>query len=81
MNKFEHRCGSVTCIQKAELKTDNEQQYDEMLVHEHYLVPSRINEMKYIHCISCGTIYCQLCGKSVDARAAQHHQIDNFESV
>jgi hypothetical protein len=31
------------------------------------------------HCITCGTVYSQLCGKSLDAGATQNHQIDKFE--
>jgi hypothetical protein len=50
-----------------------------MLVHEHTPISTTINEMKYIHCITCGTIYCQLCGKSLDAGANQSHQIDKLE--
>lgn len=35
-------------------------------VHEHNLVPIIINEMRYFRCITCSTIYCQLCGKSLE---------------
>jgi hypothetical protein len=47
-------------------------------VHEHNLVPTMINEMKYFHCITCGTIYCELCGKSLEASATHNHQVDKF---
>jgi hypothetical protein len=40
-----------------------------MSVHEHNLVPTIINEMRYFRCITCGTIYCRLCGKSLEASA------------
>ena len=55
---------------KVDPNTDR--QHNEMLVHEHYLVPTTINEIKCFHCINCGTIYCQLCGKSIDASATQN---------
>jgi hypothetical protein len=48
-----------------------------MLVHEYNFVSSTVNEMKYFHCTTCGTFYCQLYGKSVDASATQNHRIDN----
>jgi hypothetical protein len=48
-------------------------------VHEHSLVPTIINEMEYFRCITCDTIYCQLCGKSLDASTTQNHQVDKFE--
>jgi hypothetical protein len=48
-------------------------------VHEHNLVPTIINEMGYFRCITCGTVYCPLCGKSLDASATQSHQVDKFE--
>lgn len=35
-------------------------------VHEHNLVPIIINEIRYFRCITCSTIYCQLCGKSLE---------------
>jgi len=50
-----------------------------MLGHEHTLVSTRINEAKYIHCITCGTIYCRLCGKSLDAGTNQNHEIDKLQ--
>jgi hypothetical protein len=50
-----------------------------MSVHEHNLVPTIINEMEYFRCITCGTVYCQLCGKSLNASATQSHQVDKFE--
>jgi hypothetical protein len=34
-----------------------------VMSHEHYLVPTRINKSEYFRCITCSTIYCQLCGK------------------
>ena len=40
-------------------------------VHEHILVRTIINEMECFRCITCSTIYCQLCGKSLDANANQ----------
>ena len=46
-----------------------------MLVHEHNLVTTTINEMKTFRCNTCGTIYCQLCGKSLIPRATQNHKI------
>jgi hypothetical protein len=48
-------------------------------VHEHIFVPTIINEMEYFRCITCGTVYCQLFGKSLDASATQNHQVDKFE--
>ena len=48
---------------------------DIMLVHEHNLVPTTMNEMNTFCCNTCGTIYCQLCGKSLVPRAAQFHKI------
>jgi hypothetical protein len=48
-------------------------------VHEHILVPTIINEMEYFRCITCGTVYCQLCGKSLDVNATQNHHVDKFE--
>ena len=45
----------------------------------HILVPTIINEMEYFRCITCGTVYCQLCGKSLDANATQNHHVDKFE--
>jgi len=50
-----------------------------MSVHEHNLVPTIINERRYFRCITCSTIYCQLCGKSLDASATQNHHLDKFE--
>ena len=35
-----------------------------IMSHEHYLVPTRINRLEYFRCITCSTIYCQLCGKA-----------------
>jgi hypothetical protein len=46
-----------------------------MLVHDHDLVPTTMNEMKTFRCNTCGTIYCQLCGKSLIPRATQNHKI------
>ncbi|MGC2575046.1 MAG: hypothetical protein WA364_26355 [Candidatus Nitrosopolaris sp.] len=48
---------------------------DIMSVHEHYLVPTTMNEMNTFCCNTCGTTYCQLCGKSLIPRAAQIHKI------
>jgi hypothetical protein len=48
-------------------------------VHEHILVPTRINRSEYFRCITCSTIYCQLCGNSLDASTTQNHQVDKFE--
>ena len=48
---------------------------DIMLVHEHNLVPTTMNEMDTFCCNTCGTIYCQLCGRSLVPRAAQIHKI------
>jgi hypothetical protein len=42
-------------------------------VYKHSL-PTIINEIEYFRCITCSTIYCQLCGKSLDASATQNHQ-------
>jgi hypothetical protein len=50
-----------------------------MLLHEHNLVPKKINETTYLRCTSCGTIYCQLCGNSLDESATQNHHIEKFE--
>jgi hypothetical protein len=44
-----------------------------MSVHEHNLVPTIINEMRYFRYITCSTIYCRLCGKSLEASATQNH--------
>jgi hypothetical protein len=40
-------------------------------VHEHIFVPTIINEMEYFRCITRGTVYCQLCGNSLDASATE----------
>jgi hypothetical protein len=45
-----------------------------ILVHEHNLVPTTMNEMKSFCCNTCGTIYCQLCGKSIIPMAARNHK-------
>jgi hypothetical protein len=42
-----------------------------MSIHEHNLVPTIINDMRYFRCITCSTIYCQLCGKSLEASTTQ----------
>ena len=79
MNKYEqHRCGSVTSLKRAELKIEYKRQNCKTCL-EHYLVPLIIDEMNCLHCINCGTSYCQLCGKSIDASATQNHQLDKFE--
>ena len=46
-----------------------------MLVHEHNLVPATMNQMKSFCCNTCGTIYCQICGKSIIPMAAPNHKI------
>jgi hypothetical protein len=46
-----------------------------MLVHEHDLVPATMNQMKSFRCNTCGTIYCQICGKSIIPMAARNHKI------
>ena len=50
-----------------------------MLIHEHNLVSWTIKKMKYFHCTTCDTFYCQLCGKSGDASVTQNHRIDRSE--
>jgi len=45
-----------------------------MLVHEHNLVPTTMIEMKCFCCRTCGTIYCQLCGKSIIPEADRNHK-------
>jgi len=45
-----------------------------MLVHEHNLVPATMNQMKSFCCNTCGTIYCQICGKSIIPMAAPNHK-------
>jgi hypothetical protein len=47
-----------------------------MSVHEHNYVPIIINEMRYFRCITCSTVYCQLCGKSLEASTTQNHEVD-----
>jgi uncharacterized CHY-type Zn-finger protein len=49
-----------------------------MLIHEHNLVPSTIKDMICLRCITCGTLYCQLCGNSLDADTTHNHQLDKF---
>src|SRR5215469_4453936 len=46
-----------------------------ILVHEHNLVPATMNQMKSFCCNTCGTIYCQICGKSIILMAAPNHKI------
>jgi len=54
-------CGTTSAGTAAESATKNTVKI--MSLHEHYLVPTRINKMEYFRCITCSTIYCQLCGK------------------
>ena len=51
-----------------------------MLVHEHDLVPTAMNKMKTFRCTT-GTIYCQLCGKSLIPRTTQNHKIVSFRCL
>jgi hypothetical protein len=51
---------------------DDDDNYDQIeyennkLIHEHDLVPAEFNGINYfLRCITCGTYFCQLCGKAV----------------
>jgi hypothetical protein len=54
-------------------------QSENKLIHEHDFITARIKETNsfFIHCITCGIYYCDLCGKALgDKVTNQHSNID-----
>jgi hypothetical protein len=65
---FKLGCGSsVVCrlLSLVEVRTHNQIEYgNNKLIHEHNLVSIEFNGANYfLRCITCGTYFCQLCGK------------------